>query len=476
MGLLLSAVILILGCQGNSAKPSISYIPAVSSQTADAGLACHPYLQNGLVRLGTDISPAWSLANNGGERLAFPDAPARAYQLGKQVCVHITHYVNSRVCGSSLTDLNHPGQIILRSPEKKGFPLFDYHNWLFSPYVLKDHSLIALAHSEWYDCLSHSTDSPMGCSRKNNQVNSWANAITAYQSNDNGASWQRTGIVASPSNYPKRFESIWPEKMVNFGFFHPSNIIREGSRYYVFARYTNRNPDTAIPKNYGIVLISTTDPHSAKWEQVNPQGHFVWQAHNGLVLPGTSSWDHVSVTWNEALCQYLLLFWDAGKQRYMSTTTNSLAHPVFSEPQEVQNQALLKVPGNDKIGLTAANYATAQLDPDSQSPNFETTDNQFWIFLSSFTSKNVTDRNLYRVNAKLVEAVNASASTVAKTAFLPKGIFKSQSLFFYSNGLGHYCSFRSSSDVEKQTKQKLATIKLVDNIPSAMVLDGVCGG
>lgn len=468
--LLLAFIASALGCQ---AKP----IPTVSapppSRPTVQGLACHPSVTQGQVLLSSDIAPVWSRSNNGGERTVFPDAPTRAYRIGKDVCIHISHNVNSRVCGPSLTELERPSQVIFRSPENRTSPLFDYHTWLFSPYALNDRSLIALAHSEWYDCLKFPANSPLACANGNNRTNSWSNAVTAYRSDNGGASWARTGIVESIGDYPPNFERIWPKKMIHFGFFHPSNIVREGNRYYAFVRYAHRNADSAAINSYGMILISTTDPYSAQWEQMTPKGHFAVQAHHGIVLPGTSNWDHLSVTWNGSMCQYLILFWDYSRQRLMSTTTPSLAHPLFSPPQEVQNQMSLQVPGNDNKGLLDANYATAQLDPDSTSRNFETTDTDFFIFLSSFTRKDVSDRNVFRVNAKVV---SAAAIPAASTTLLSKAIFKYQSKYYYSNGLGHYCAFRSRAEGERVSRQHVSNVETIAIMPDAMVLDGVCGG
>ncbi len=383
--------------------------------------------------------------------------------------MHINHHVEARVCGSSLTDLNHASEIIYRSPENRTFPLFDYHNWLMSPYALDDKSLIALAHSEWYACLKLPDNSPLSCKHPGFTLNSWLNAVTAYQSNDGGASWRRTGIVESFGHYPKTFEAIWPKRIINYGFFHPSNIVREGNRYYAFVRYANRDANTAKQNDVGVMLISTTDPHSVSWEQVMPDGKLLAQPYQRTSLPGTADWDHLSVTWNEAACQYLILFWNYAKKRLMSTTTPSLAQPKFSQPLEVKNQTALQIPGSDTAGLTPFNYPSAHLDPDSKSRNFETTDSGFFIFLSSFTRKNVGDRSVFRIPARLV---SADAQPVASK--LSNQLFLYQANYFYSNGAGHYCAFRSRTDGERITKKNFSAVAVVYTMPTAMVLDGFC--
>jgi hypothetical protein len=407
----LASSLVLISCQSTNKplikilakKPLLAKTPIPqlnSSYTNPVGLECRPTITNGVVSLDQDIVPVWSPTNRPDSKI-FPDAPTKAYRLGAKTCIHITHHIGSRLCGSSLAQLNDASEVIYRSPENKTFPQFDYHNWLFSPYILDDHSLVALAHSEWYGCLKYSDDSPLSCKKSRNQTNIWANAITLYQSGDNGASWSRIGIIERPESYPESFKDVWPPKMINFGFFHPSNIIREGNRYYAFVRYSERDTQ-AQQTTAGMILLSTTHPRSLNWEQVTPQGELVSQPYKGSILPGTSGWTQLSVTWNTAMCRYLILFWDAKQMRLMSTTTATLAKPAFSTPVEVQNQEDIQIPNNTETGLHGYNYPVAQLDPDSLSNNFETTDASFFVFMNSFIKEKSGERSLFRVTARLV--------------------------------------------------------------------------
>jgi hypothetical protein len=151
-----------------------------------------------------------------------------------------------------------------------------------------------------------------------------------------------------------------------------------------------------------MILLSTTHPRSLNWEQVTPQGELVSQPYKGSILPGTSGWTQLSVTWNTAMCRYLILFWDAKQMRLMSTTTATLAKPAFSTPVEVQNQEDIQIPNNTETGLHGYNYPVAQLDPDSLSNNFETTDASFFVFMNSFIKEKSGERSLFRVTARLV--------------------------------------------------------------------------
>jgi len=232
---------------------------ALNSHASPNNEICTPTIKNHLstknivVVLGKDIEPVWMRKGNFSDVYVTPDAPVSAYRIGNKTCLNITHNVSARVCGKSLFDLNHSAEIVYRSPENPEFPWFDYRNWLFSPYVVNDKTLVALAHSEWYDCLKFTSVSPLSCKIGNNQSNSWSNAISAYQSDDAGKSWKRTGIVESFDYYPSAFANIWPHKMINFGFFHPSNIIRDGNRYYAFANYTKRDPNNSEQKERGMI-------------------------------------------------------------------------------------------------------------------------------------------------------------------------------------------------------------------------------
>ncbi|MBK8815436.1 MAG: hypothetical protein IPN42_08000 [Methylococcaceae bacterium] len=448
------------------------------------GQECKQTINNGMVVLDNELVPVWA-RDSKADRNILPDAPTRAYRLGSKTCIQLTHFVNARICGSSLTNLNGPTEVVYHSPENDVFPKFDYHNWLMSPYVLDDNSLIALTHSEWYDCLRFSEDSPKACSRKKNKANSWATAITSYKSNDGGASWSRIGIVERPEQFPKLFERFWTERSVAFGFSQPSNIILENKRYYAFVRYTERHLETGEKSNSGIILLSTSNPLSENWEQVTPQKTLALQPYTGSVLPGTSTWGQVTVTWNKSLRRYLILFWDYPKKRLMFTTTPSLAKPEFAEPMEVQNQTTLKIPDNEGKGLFDHNYPTAQLDPDSTSRNFETTDDNFFIFLNSCCRKNAHDRALFRVAAKVVLnnlpiglAVKAENNMPQRLAAkdgnsLPKGLFTYKTETYYSNGNGHYCIYQPKLNKNKKTARS-KKITRIDTLPLFITLDGVC--
>ena len=133
--------------------------PLNSVHVSGMGQECKQPVTNGIVTLDNELVPVWT-RDSQSDRYILPDAPTRAYRLGTKTCISLTHFVNARICGSSLTNLNGPTEVVYHSPENVVFPKFDYHNWLMSPYVLNDNTLIALTHSEWYDCLRFSKDSP----------------------------------------------------------------------------------------------------------------------------------------------------------------------------------------------------------------------------------------------------------------------------------------------------------------------------
>lgn len=396
---------LIMSCQAN--RNSVKKARTVNTPTQyknsfstdKRGLECKPTVENGVVSLDKNsIVPVFVQAQDGSQKSIRSDAPTAAYRLNGKTCIHLSNKDTYRMCGSSLSNLDSSSvKAVYHSPENLSAEKFDYQNWLFSPYVLDDGSLIALAHSEWHDCWTHPTNSPNYCGKKQNG-DVWANAVTLYKSTDSGDSWNRIGIVERPELNLITFENRRAQgKMINFGFFHPSNIIREGNRYYAFTLHIERDSVGRATK-IGSVLLSTSNPRSLNWEQVTPEGTLVSQPYSANILPGTERWTQVTVTWNAEMCRYLILFWDG---RLKSTTTPSLAKPVFTTPVEVQNQDDIQIPNNTEAGLQGYNYPVSQLDPDSTSNNFETTDDSFFVFMNSFLPNKTGKRNLYRVTARL---------------------------------------------------------------------------
>jgi hypothetical protein len=319
------------------------------------------------------VMPVWLYKKSHQEALNLPDFHPVAYRTADgQRHLTITHYKNYRISGASLENLTST-QKTFDSDEvhSAAWGDFGHHQWVGSPFTEDGKVFYALAHSEWYACLQYGDDPVKGCSVGNNQMNSWVNAITMFRSDDGGASWSPLGgnnashVALAPSmQYPADWE-YWTQsfKIHNYGFFHPSNIVQEGSYYYAVVLYIHRTAAGSVD-TAGAILVRTSSLASK-------QGWTVWDGT--AYTPITGSWDQklpvlagpsiveaqmTTISWSASVCQYIILFGSSGLQ---FATTASLASPQFS--------ALRTVAGGG--AYNSANYPILQ-DDTSPGFNFDT--------------------------------------------------------------------------------------------------------
>lgn len=388
---------------GGTATQSGTKIASQSGQ-------CVPSLVESDTRLAFVTQPAtvWEYKNRTGDN-QLPDFVIRAFKRDNETCLLIPHHELGLICGSSLTSLGTVAQKVYESPSDPLFPNYNYHNWIVSPYTLSDGSLFALAHSEWYECLRFSADPTRSCNVGSNQLNSWSNAISGFSSKDGGRSWAKNTTIQRPEALSDVFPSLWTQSLLHFGFFHPGNIIQEKNFFYAFATHVGRNMSSGAVTDSGLILLRTADLRSSTWQQVVPGSSPVTKPYEAMILPGTTNnhahLDFATVTYNTSLCKYLLTFWDNSTTKLRYTTFDSLENPVFGTIRDVSNQEALTIPFNKSAtGLVPHNYPTGQLDPDSSGKNFEYTDSEFYMFLSSFNPTNGLNRNVLRTKLKLVGA------------------------------------------------------------------------
>jgi hypothetical protein len=309
------------------------------------------------------VTPVWLYKNSHEEALNLPDFHPVAYRTADGQChLSITHYENYRISGQTLNSLKTTQKVFDSDKvNSAAWGDFGHHQWIGSPFTDDGKVFYALAHSEWYACLQYGNDPVKGCSVGNNQVNSWVNAITMFSSSDGGATWSPLGgntaahVALAPSmKYPADWAFWTFSQMQNYGFFHPSNIIKENAFYYAIVLYVHRLATKAVDA-VGAVLVRTNSLASAK-------GWTVWDGSSYVPIP--TSWDQklyilpnipaqssqmTTITWSASVCQYLVVFGSDGLQ---FATTPSLESPQLS--------ALKTVSGGD--ALTAANYPILQDD------------------------------------------------------------------------------------------------------------------
>ncbi len=159
---------------------------------------------------------------------------------------------------------------------------YDHNFWVFSPWTADGYTFSALCHHEFY---------PDSC--PNATTEHWINTIHQMFSfdggqtflpqpyhpyDDNGGrsnSW-RTVLIPEPSHMRP-----WPPK-INYGFYHPSNIVSEGAYCYALCTASNwlgqtyQNDGIQCLNQGGFAMIRTQHPgHPRAWEVFTALG---WKA------------------------------------------------------------------------------------------------------------------------------------------------------------------------------------------------------
>lgn len=151
---------------------------------------------------------------------------------------------------------------------------YNMSNWIFSPYVQYP-NIYGLTHHEWYP--------PGQLAWKSTYLTGYFPPVWGIgwiSSTDGGATWAMKPVNNNlPSNanrmvlIPEPWNTTYQGK--HYGFAHPSNIVKEGSYYYVFVTSLQRKGATDA---IGVSMIRTTNLTS-------PTGWQYW---------GGSSWVTIS--------------------------------------------------------------------------------------------------------------------------------------------------------------------------------------
>lgn len=164
--------------------------------------------------------------------------------------------------------LNH----VMNSPRLAPEGQYSNRYWLFGKYAFSDGRVYCLAHHEWYQTPKTIDGIPGFNAIAGNRR--WANGIKWVKSNNNGHSWSTKAaadassmvIVPEPWNVQGR-DTL-------YGFFHPSNIVKEGSYYYAFVDYRSLPGNTNL-LTCGFIMIRTANIEAATgWQYWTGSG---WQ-------------------------------------------------------------------------------------------------------------------------------------------------------------------------------------------------------
>ena len=269
----------------------------------------------------------------------------------------VPHSENYRFKVPNLAD---PYGWILQGPTLEGARLtaesaYNNRNWLYYGWA-QGNTLYGLMHHEWYyankvvDGIDGFPSYAYGVNRR------WVNAISWAQSTNGGLTW-----TSSPATNSTRLVLVpepWNVQSGEhmYGFFHPSNIVQEGSYYYAAVEQRTQEPGGATCV-CGVSLIRTTNLstptgwqfwNGTSWENVNHnfyQGNLGQQVHRFFQRTGVNI--YISSQYNSHMGQALrwhtptnqwLMFGYAGTDvpsGFGFSTSATLANPQFTSIQPV---------------------------------------------------------------------------------------------------------------------------------------------
>ena len=305
---------------------------------------------------------------------------------------------------------------------------YNNRHWVFGVWGVGS-TMYALTHHEWYQ--STITVGGVGGWNARNYVEGqqntrWVNGIGWASSSNNGLNFN-----LSASNSSSRMVVV-PEpwgvqsKDHMYGFFHPSNIVQEGSYYY--AAIEQRSLDAAgTATNSGVSLIRTTNLATptgwefwsgSAWVAINhntyqgnlssqaPHRFFPTNSHNYYVLPNDYN-SHMgqNLRYHVPTNQWLM-FGFAGSltQCIAYSTSPTLANPQFATLNGITN------PNPNQYNSSAARYISV-FDENSSDRNFmNLTGNTCTVLVTNGVSEQATAETSYSAIYKGTITITTSST------------------------------------------------------------------
>lgn len=346
----------------------------------------------------------------------IPDLPARAFRDDSgQVQLIATHFIARRSIGSSLDELQHDCTIVANSVYNADPSQYSDKEWLASLYTEDGKTIYVLQHNE-YQGHTHQGQCASG-----EYFNCWYNSITLAISEDSGASYKN--ITAPPNHLVASSPYPYETEAGPNGVFEPSNMIRAEDGYiYAIIRI-----DEYKSERQRVCLMRTdnlADPTS--WRAWDGEGFnlslpkpYLNQSDNPQEQYCTPlAQDDIgvmnqSLTYNTDLEQYVLVGISADQ---IDNREVWGIYYAFSDDLITwsRRQLLMEVelPWTYSIGDTDPILYPSLIDPDSESRNFETTNQDAYIYYTQFNynrGQMNLDRDLMRipVHFETLEAVDA---------------------------------------------------------------------
>lgn len=373
---------------------------AASVPTADA-TSSPPSLDEIALSITGDPEVVFDWTTDACEPENIPDLASRAFRdAGGTVHLPLVHYRTYQMLGSSLDDVAVDCNVVLGSNTDADPSHYDDRQWLASPYTLDGETVYGLVHNE-YQGNQHPGQCPSG-----DYATCLDTSITLVVSTDGGMTYSHAApppdhlvatepYVYAPDNGPSGTRS--PSNIVKGpgGFFYSTlNIIKANDPTNQFVCLM-RTDDLAAPDSWrfwdgdGFDGVFT-DPYT------DPGGQACSPLDNADLAAGLSD----SLVYNRDLDAYVLIGPSAD---FLDGRTVWGFYYALS--RDLVNWTRRRLLTEIDLPWTVADSGTdvsylypSLLDPDSPSRNFETTDDQAYLYYTRNNhGQGSLDRDLIRV-------------------------------------------------------------------------------
>ena len=385
----------------------------------------------------------------------IPDIAARAFRdAGGQVQLTIGHYVGYRMIGPDLDHLEIDcGAPISMSDYDPDPAMFNDAEWIGALYTPDGETIYAIVHNEYRGHM-HGAERSGQCP-SGDYLTCLDTSLTMMISTDGGASYH--DIVDVPNHLIATLPYTFDDQGVPSGLRQPSIIKAQDGYFYIFANIS----DYPTEEQWACLMRTDNLDDPSSWRYWDGKGF------NGqFINPYTNSIDENTptcvrppdfdlgaglvegITYNTVLERYVAVgvsfnpyapepTWGV----YYSTSADLLDWSRRRLLIEVPNIASVNNPDTDMM------YAYPTLiDPDSPSINFDTTDDQAYLYMTlAHNGGGSLDRDLVRYPIKLVPIEYEIPQWVFETDGEAEGWFAENQLEGFEVAAG-ILSMQSSGD------------------------------
>ena len=339
------------------------------------------------------------------EDLDIPDLPARAFRnAAGEVILVAPHDIWRYMTGPDLNNVTKQCNVVKRSTANPDPANFADKEWLSAVYTEDGQTFYGIIHNEYHGWEHGQCSAPEG-----EHFQCWYNAMTLAVSTDGGASWQHA--AAPPNHVIATIPVPYEDGTGPYGIYAGTQVVEKDGYYYQFVKAQDQTLRqwTCLMRTPDI-----TDPSAWRfWDGADFNGEFVNPYVGEIDDPANHTCPPIaidqigaqlveSLTYNTELERYVLVGISAdhidGREVwgfYFSLSEDLINWTHRKLIMEVE------LPWTWEPGDGSTHLYPSLLDPDSTSLNFDTTDNQAYLYFTRFNEFHL-DRDLFRVPVEFV--------------------------------------------------------------------------